>query len=559
MKQGSRVSRIRRLFSFRILWRMALIGVALVLAFYAEENWRGHRAWTNYVQAKTAQGLHLDWKSCIPPQVPDAENFAMTPVLAALYDFKPGTQEYRDTNSSSRIKQLTDSIFNKHLDFGGGNWMLGLHTSLSEVLTNQAPGSKGHFPRMSPAMLKRYGLVPPSNSATADREIESTKVDPLVERYSQMSKNEQAQEILQSMETMQPVWDELRSAMKRPYCRYPVKYDNEPIYAIRQPHRNVIMNLTSFLRISAICHLESGQTDSAMADLELGFHLCNSLKTDPWKTSYTVRWASDRYLTQAIWEGASRHLWSAAQLERLQKLRIPNNEIVEASRVLMCHRAWCIPLVDEDRKEYQRSRFDWEQWKLNLENSGALPYVLYYQWGPAGWYDFEKLHLSQCYDEFVPRVFDLANGRMSTNELARITGLWNSPSIFHPYWHHKVKVSECLWTIYSLAKPAVLEQTTVDLAYLGCALERYFLDRKEYPAGLGDLMPQYIEKVPHDMLTGEPYRYRRIDKEHFVLYSIGFNGKDDGGMAINKPSNRISMNEGDWIWQGGVPAAIQNF
>lgn len=556
MKQGSRVSRIRRIFSFRILWRTALIGAILVLAFYAEENWRGHRAWTNYVQEKTAQGLHLDWKSCIPSQVPDDENFAMTPVLAALYDFKPGTQEYQYTNFSGRIDQLTDSIFNKRLEFANGNWILGLHTSLSEVLTNQFPGSNGRFPGMTAAMLKRYGLVPPSNSVTADREIESTKVDPLVERYSQMSKNEQAQEILQSMETMQPVWDELRSAMKRPYCLYPAQYDRLPIYDISLPHLHEFPGIILLLRLSAICHLELGQAESALADLELGFHLSNSLKTDPWKASYLLRCQSDRLLTQAIWEGTSRHLWSAAQLERLQKVRTPGNEIAEVRRVLKCDRAKSIQSVDAERKQYRQFQVFWEEMRNDGNPLPALPYFLYLQ-GPQGWFELEKIKVCQRYDEFVPRVFDPVTERVSTNEIARISRLWDGPARQHSFLYHSFFAGLLALRLDSIAPTVAREQTTVDLAYLGCALERYFLDRKEYPAGLDDLMPQYVEKVPHDVLTGETYRYRLIDKEHFVVYSIGINGKDDGGIANNKPSNRVSMNEGDWIWQGGIPADLQ--
>jgi len=552
-KQGSRVSRIRRLFSFRILWRAALIGVVLVLAFYAVENWRGHRAWTNYVQEKTAQGLHLDWKSCIPPQVPDAENFAMTPVLAALYDFKPGTHEYRNTNFSPRIKQLTDSIFNKKLDFYDGDWMLGEHASLSGILTNKAGELEGRFRGMTPAMLKRYGLIPDEEQ----KQIMASN-SARIRRYSQISKEDQAREILKSMETMQPVWNELHSAMNRPFCRYPTQYANPSVYDIFVPHLYVISRLTSILWISAICQLELGQNDSALADLELGFHLSDSLKTDPWRASYNVRCRSDHLLTQAIWEGTSRHQWSATQLERLQKLRTPRNEIEEARRVLKCERATNIQSVDAERKHYRQFEVFWEEVRNDGNPLPALPYFLYLQ-GPQGWFELEKIHVCQRYDEFVPRVFDPVNERVSTNEIARMSDWRSSPAGRHPFWYHSFFVPIFSPALEPMAREVAREQTTVDLAYLGCALERYFLDKKEYPAGLGDLMPQYVEKVPHDVLTGEPYRYRLIDKEHFVVYSIGIDGKDDGGMAINKPSNRVLMNEGDWIWQGGVPAAIQSF
>jgi hypothetical protein len=34
--------------------------------------------------------------------------------------------------------------------------------------------------------------------------------------------------------------------------------------------------------------------------------------------------------------------------------------------------------------------------------------------------------------------------------------------------------------------------------------------------------------LPKDAITGESYRYRRTDDGQFVLYSVGWNEKDDG-------------------------------
>jgi hypothetical protein len=51
--------------------------------------------------------------------------------------------------------------------------------------------------------------------------------------------------------------------------------------------------------------------------------------------------------------------------------------------------------------------------------------------------------------------------------------------------------------------------------------------------------------LPHDAITGEPFKYRRTDGSHFVLYSLGWNGKDDGGLPGNVP---FDEKRGDWIW-----------
>jgi hypothetical protein len=55
-------------------------------------------------------------------------------------------------------------------------------------------------------------------------------------------------------------------------------------------------------------------------------------------------------------------------------------------------------------------------------------------------------------------------------------------------------------------------------------------------------VPQFAEKLPHDIIGGEPLKYDRTADDRFELYSIGWNGKDDGGV----PGKTTA--EGDWVW-----------
>lgn len=64
------------------------------------------------------------------------------------------------------------------------------------------------------------------------------------------------------------------------------------------------------------------------------------------------------------------------------------------------------------------------------------------------------------------------------------------------------------------------------------ALRAYRLDHGTYPAALTALVPGYLKAVPTDpfALSG-PLRYKTVDAK-YVLYSVGPDGKDDGGKAI---------------------------
>src|SRR5436190_13079914 len=93
------------LHSWRYLF-LAIGAAGLVLLFYAEENWRGYRAWEKYKQRITARGEYLEPAAFIPPRVADDDNFAMTPALAPLFDFIHGTQRWRDTNAPRLFQDL---------------------------------------------------------------------------------------------------------------------------------------------------------------------------------------------------------------------------------------------------------------------------------------------------------------------------------------------------------------------------------------------------------------------------------------------------------------------
>ena len=73
-------------------------------------------------------------------------------------------------------------------------------------------------------------------------------------------------------------------------------------------------------------------------------------------------------------------------------------------------------------------------------------------------------------------------------------------------------------------------QTLANEAFIACGLERYRLAHGQYPETLEALVPQFAEKLPHDIIGGQPLKYHRTADGQFVLYSVGWNEKDDGGV-----------------------------
>lgn len=62
------------------------------------------------------------------------------------------------------------------------------------------------------------------------------------------------------------------------------------------------------------------------------------------------------------------------------------------------------------------------------------------------------------------------------------------------------------------------------------------------------LVPQFIEKLPPDVIGGQPLHYRRTEDGKFLLYSVGWNEIDDGGKAASKKDGPGDFQGQDWVW-----------
>jgi hypothetical protein len=94
-----------------------------------------------------------------------------------------------------------------------------------------------------------------------------------------------------------------------------------------------------------------------------------------------------------------------------------------------------------------------------------------------------------------------------------------------------------------LISGAVRAQVEQQMAITAIAIERYRLQTGKPPAELGTLVPKFLSSLPRDGMDGNTLRYKLKPDGGFVLYSVGLDGKDDGGN--NKPLIKSQYNT---IW-----------
>jgi len=74
------------------------------------------------------------------------------------------------------------------------------------------------------------------------------------------------------------------------------------------------------------------------------------------------------------------------------------------------------------------------------------------------------------------------------------------------------------------------------LLEVSLALRAFKLEHHACPATLNELLPDYLKQVPRDPFGGGEALHYRKDGDRCLLYSIGPNGKDDGGKPADDPA-----------------------
>jgi len=158
---------------------------------------------------------------------------------------------------------------------------------------------------------------------------------------------------------------------------------------------------------------------------------------------------------------------------------------------------------------------------------------------PRGWFYQNMAELAQREQSFIEAI-DPSRDVMATRKVDEVGNesiAWVTSR--SPYAIlARVATPNYLKACQTVAR----NQTSVNQALVACGLERYRLAHGEYPDALSDILPDFLQKLPHEVINDQPFKYRRLARDKFLLYSVGWNEVDDGGT----PGKVVS--EGDWLW-----------
>jgi hypothetical protein len=578
----------------RYLFSLACLATLTGL-FYAEENWRGKRAWEKCRHELEAKGAVLDWNAYIPPPVPDEQNifkapkmtewftkrslatafsigstnagkapmpFSLSPgwntrknsALLAVVDVRlPGRTlppekadavwHYEDPASREQVAKLLDDLTGPRLDSAQGGVIFArqwdtnkpLHLAL---LADTQPTVAGLNAFLTSAPESRNQGTAPDHSyfQVLPRGSNVFQVALLHDSFV-------AADYLAASEPAVPNLDLVRQAVERRYARMDGDYQRPFERPVADWVRLRTVAILSAQR--SMCYQLLGQPEAAWRELALVRNTCRMLEARPESdcsmlVGAMIDVAINGLYTQIVHGGLRLHAWREPELVAMQKQLIDINLLPIVRMSFNAERAASCRTLEITPPAELAKLFAFGNEQRDLWSRLKDPKFLLLRFAPRGW-----LYQNMCAGAIQVRHFvgslDVTNNQILPH-VADSTRKETQTALSH-FAPYTFLFASALPNFLKASQTMARNQTLVNEAFVACGLERYRLAHGQYPETLDALLPQFAEKLPHDIIGGQPLKYHRTADGRFVLYSVGWNGKDDGGV-VGK-----AVEEGDWVWE----------
>jgi hypothetical protein len=550
-------------------WLMpAAICLLLLGLFYAEENWRGKRAWEKCKRVLRTQGIALDWTNYIPAAVPENENIFGVPEMVRWFDGRTGvgwselartlpSETYPGLNLGSNtarmpVAELVIGLPGTHSPNGFTVLRWGASASRTQAATmlNDALGPTARAPQSpiglglmlrQPAEIRPAQIFLQCQSAPSEKELNEFLPDSMVHAnpglsdrvlklepdgdgsYSvTMPRLALASDYLSWSDGLQPQLALIRRALERPRSQLPGVYANPN--TVPGPNFQAVRSLVQTLGARVQCHLLLGRPADALDELTLMDDFCRRILAEQQPATFLsamVNQAVREVYAAQIAEGLRLQAWREPQLATLQGQLETVNVLVPVAAAFTTQAASAYRALE------------------SVPSAGMVRRTVLARLCPRGWgyqhvaarakLDFGRLACCDPAREIIfPEKVIAADKKAHALESGAYT--------FVPSLEQVPFARACQLTAHS--------QTQINQALIACALEHFRLTHDgEYPEELGALVPQFLGAIPHDVIGGGPFHYRQASDHTFVLYSVGWNRRDDGGVRGQRNST-----DGDWVW-----------
>lgn len=488
---------------------MLLFLVALYLVYDLRDDLRGAAKWAEAKDQLKKARISIDPKDYLSGPIPDAQNFGALPIFQFSTDPKSGAPKLAALHQA--LDPLSESIYypsfekyvpGKLLDVG--DWTKNEADHMTEVRTQLEEFCRHAKPAI---------VVPPSASSS------------------------------DILGLICPAFADLRREnQQRPLCRFDLGFGG-PVFRIADKiveFADGQIELAKAMSYEETLAVREGYPQLALDDLKIGWKIGSGLKEEPAQITALVHLGVAAIHRGVIQDGLGRHVWNDGQLQELDEGLGETDFLAEAQFTQRGDFAvYDIPL----NERYKGDPTFWIAESRRLAKEGNVPVKeSFYFWTsiwlwltPGGSYEEGLADYAPYLLPGDRQLIDLPSRRVFAERAANFPPEKADDSarpIPANSWRRAVQY-------FAFA------QVQTDLARIACRLERYRLANGSHPASLDALAPQY-GALPHDIMNGQPYHYKPNSDGSYLLYSVGWNQKDDGG--DRGTHNQSDAEKPDWLW-----------
>jgi len=589
-------------------WLAALSGlgvfIGLFIVFHLVENWRGRREWQQVKAELEAKGESLDFDTFLRPRIPDEQNVMAhpymqkhflrwgetVPIAAPPFDVRVGYSPPMTLKDVKRVSRSPDPEYSlvRLAEGRSSSQVIPLlqftNRPVAEVFADLArlAGLKFTSATNGPpwAKLGKAGsqreLLPQRVTFSFTNRTALQAMDTLAKARFLVLDAKQWQEqgvvamaddiklnwigILGWYEEQSAEFAQLEEALHRPYSRL----TPDRLKPVGGPMPNFVSFRHASQNYACRCytHLLLGDADAALTDLRTLRRITDAVQASeaPSLVEAMIKVAIASFLPSIVEDALSEGLWPASHLERVQQA-CEGVDLLEgfALSFRAGERAAVLRQIETVLNE-SHGNFIAALDSLNTTGWSGKPAPAYGRQissllslaVPAGWVAQNKAHYARVM-QVTLTGFEAGHQQVSASDIfaANVSYLqaMENQTLFRPF---KI-LSSAAAPNSSKAGTVVCRTTTrLNLAYVALALERHRAAKGAYPDTLAALVPEFAAKLPHDLFDGQPLRYRRTPDGKYLLYSLGWNSKDDGGtIGVGKDGKPQPFGDGpDWVWQG---------
>jgi hypothetical protein len=333
--------------------------------------------------------------------------------------------------------------------------------------------------------------------------------------------------------------DLLKRAATLPFCRFEYDWSGDPL-RITFPHFGSIRHMAKLLVTQTSIDIKRGDTVSALECVRALYGMSYHLSHEQFYIGYLVALAIENLANGSLDELLNKQAISVTEAKAFQKSLPVIDWQKSLKQVLYGERASTNSIF---------SRVGYKViWEATPEKGGAVA-LKNSAYSALSFISRPLLKLDQVNSlRFWQQTFDSLESMPSdTKEVKRLDeAIKNAPR----YAVLTRLLMPSFNTSRSLRDKAEVVSRQREIAL---ALASYRTAKGSYPANLKQLESCWGQPLPSDLFGAKPFAYR-LDKDDYLLYSVGPNLKDDKGvgregLASNSQAvGKILENSDDILW-----------